>query len=176
MSEADQPGRSGLRMARQLVAYANFLRWSATFSKEAVQRHPQQPQLMMLSPMQSGRFAFAISGDTILLGVQSFEAAWLSPLPVDRVSVSDRLYLTVDGVEGTAGRLAPLGIGIFVDDARKRQAMAAASRLQLVRITVADGAVASVGALLGTSVAVSAGSTAPLMAGRGTGQDISRFF
>lgn len=154
------------RAARQLAGYANFLRWSANFAKETMRHHPGHRQVMLLSPMQSGRFAFCVEGDTILLGVQSFESVWLGTLPIDQVYVSDRLYLATDAVACLDGRLAPLGIGIFVDDERKRRAMAAARWLRLVRMTVADGKVAALAAVPGDPVAVSADDIVPALAAR----------
>ena len=173
------PPHSGAeRAARQLAGYANFLRWSANFGKETVRRHAGHRQVVLLSPMQSGRFAFCVAGDTILLGVQSFESAWLGTLPVDQVYVSDRLYLATDGVACLDGRLAPLGIGIFVDDQRKRQAMAAARWLRLVPMTVAAGRVAALAGAPGAPVAVSADDIVPALAARARRrqQDGSQFF
>lgn len=179
----EHPGaeRHAARAARQLAGYANFLRWSANFGKEAMRRHPGHQQVVLLSPMQSGRFAFCVAGDTILLGVQSFESAWLGTLPVDRAYVSDRLYLATDGVACLDGRLAPLALGIFVDDERKRRAMAAARWLRLVRMTVAGGSVAALeGApgAPGAPVAVSAEDIVAALAARARArqQDGTQFF
>lgn len=177
----DHPGaerHAAARAARQLAGYANLLRWSANFGKQTMRRHPGHQQVLLLSPMQSGRFAFCVAGDTILLGVQSFEFAWLGTLPVDRVYVSDRLYLATDGVACLDGRLAPLALGIFVDDERKRRALAAARSLRLVRMTVAGGSVAALDGAPGAPVAVSAEDIVAALAARARArqQDGTQFF
>lgn len=86
------------KSARQLASYVNFLRWAANFRRDEIARHPSHDRVMLLSPMQSGRFSFALEGQTLLLGVQPFEAAWAASMPFDCAYVSDRLYLSVQGV------------------------------------------------------------------------------
>ncbi len=168
------------RAARQLAAYANFLRWSANFPKEELTRHPRHDRVMLLSPMQSGRFAFVVEGDVIYLGVQAFEAVWLGSMPIDKVYVSDRLYLSVAGVACIDSKLPPLGLGIFVDEHEKRAKMAAAKFLQLVGMQVSEGRVTALGALIGAPIAVAGadiiGSLAAVAGARIKQQDISRFF
>ncbi|WP_240533886.1 hypothetical protein [Aeromonas veronii] len=101
------------KSARQVAAYANFLRWTANFRRDEVVKHPNHDRVMLLSPMQSGRFSFAIEGDTLLLGVQDFEAAWMAAMPFDCAYVSDRLYLSVEGVACMDAKLPPLALGIL---------------------------------------------------------------
>lgn len=137
------------KSARQMAAYANFLRWAANFRRDEVVKHPNHDRVMLLSPVQSGRFSFAIEGDTLLLGVQDFEAAWMAAMPFDSAYVSDRLYLSVEGVACMDAKFPPLALGIFVDDAAKRRAMSAARFVQPVRISVRDGCIAEVGRALG---------------------------
>ncbi len=168
------------KAARQLAGYANFLRWSANFPKEEMTRHPRHERVMLLSPMQSGRFSFYVEDDTIYLGVQAFEAVWLGCMPIDKVYLSDRLYLSIDGVACIDNKLPPLGLGIFVDDQKKRARMAAASSLQLVAVQVSGGQVVGVGRKLGPPIAVAGadivGSLAAAAGARIKQQDISRFF
>jgi len=140
------------KASRQLLGYANFLRWAANFPREELSRHPRHERVTLLSPMTSGRFAFAVEGDILYLGVQAFEAVWLSTLPVEKVYISDRLYLYVEGVPCMDSKLTTLGIGIFVDDAEKRQLMAKAKWCQPVRMSVEDGAVQSIGRPLGQRI------------------------
>jgi hypothetical protein len=109
------------KAARQLAAYTNFLRWCANFRKDEVSRHPRSERVVLLSPMQSGRFAFRVQGNTGELGVQPFELAWMSCMPFDRAYVTDRLYLSVEGVACLDSGLPSLGIGIFIDDQAKGQ-------------------------------------------------------
>ena len=167
------------RAAKQLAAYTLFLRWSSNFPKEELVRHPRDARVMLLSPMQSGRFTFALDDETVYLGVQSFEAAWLATLPIDQVHVSDRLYLSVNGVNCIDSKLPPLAIGIFVDDAGKRSAMSSARWLQPVHLQVAAGQVTAVGELLGSRAPVSAtdivGSRAQVAREHVAQQDMSRF-
>lgn len=168
------------KAARQVAAYANFLRWSANFPKEELSRHPRHQRVMLLSPMQSGRFTFCIDGATILLGVQEFEAVWLGMMPIDHVYVSDRLYLSIDGVACIESKLPALGLGIFVDDQEKRARMAAAQWLQMVTVTVRDGRVVALGRTLGAPVPVAGsdivGALATAAGAKLKQQDISRFF
>jgi len=137
------------KAARQVAAYANFLRWTANFRRDEVVRHPNHDRVMLLSPMQSGRFSFAIEGDTLLLGVQDFEAAWMAVMPFDCAYVSDRLYLSIEGVACMDAKLPPLALGIFVDDPAKIAAMSAARFVQLIRVYVRDGKVSEVGRAIG---------------------------
>lgn len=137
------------RSARQVAAYANFLRWAANFRRDEVLKHPNHDRVMLLSPMQSGRFCFAIEGDTLLLGVQDFEAVWMAAMPFDCAYVSDRLYLSVEGVACMDAKLPPLALGIFVDDPAKRAAMSAARFVQPTRVYVSDGRIADVGRAFG---------------------------
>jgi hypothetical protein len=134
-----------LKSARQVAAYTNFMRWTANFRRDEVLNHPQHSQVMMLSPMQSGRFSFAIDGDTLLLGVQPFEEAWMSTMPFARAYLSDRLYLSIENVVCMDVTIPSLTFGIFVDDAKKREEMARANYVQPVRVTVVEGKISEVG-------------------------------
>lgn len=168
------------KAAKQVAAYANFLRWSANFQKDEFTRHPRHDRVILLSAMQSGRFSFAVEGDTIYLGVQPFEAVWLSTLPIDKVYVSDRLYLSIEGVACMDSKLPALGIGIFVDDQSKRAEMAAAKWLQPVRVEVSEGRVVSVDREIGTRVPVTGSDIITALASVAKAklkqQDMSRFF
>jgi hypothetical protein len=168
------------KAAKQVAALANFMRWGANFQKDEFIRHPRHDRVILLSPMQSGRFSFAIADDTIYLGVQPFEAVWMSTLPLDKAYVSDRLYLSIEGVACMDSKLPPLGIGIFVDDQKKRTELAAAKWLQPVRVQVGDGRVVSVDRDVGQRVPVSGtdiiGALAAAAKARLKQQDLSRFF
>ena len=168
------------KAVKQVAAYANFLRWSANFQKDEFSRHPRHDRVILLSPMQSGRFSFAVEGDTIYLGVQPFEAVWLATLPIDKVFVSDRLYLSIESVACMDSKLPALGVGIFVDDQAKRAEMAAAKWLQPVRVVVSDGRVASVDREIGARVPVTGtdiiGALASVAKAKLKQQDMSRFF
>ena len=145
------------RSARQLVSYVNFLRWAANFRRDEITRHPNHDRVMLLSPMQSGRFSFAIEGDTLILGVQAFEAAWAAYMPFECAYVSDRLYLCVQGVGCMDAKMPPLTLGIFVDDSKKRALMSTALIVQPVRVTVRDGAVDEVGRAVGVAFPMKTG-------------------
>lgn len=168
------------KAAKQVAAYANFLRWSANFQKDEFVRHPRHDRVVLLSPMQSGRFAFSVESDTVYLAVQPFEAVWMSMLPIDKVYVSDRLYLSIEAVACMDGKLPALGIGIFIDEPAKRAAMAAAKWLQPIRVRVAEGRVERVEGEVGTRVPVVAsdivGALASAAKAKLRQQDVSRFF
>jgi len=169
------------KSARQVAAYANFLRWTANFRRDEVVGHPNHDRVMLLSPMQSGRFSFAIEGDTLLLGVQDFEAAWMAAMPFDCAYVSDRrLYLSVEGVTCMDAKLPPLALGIFVDDPAKRAAMSAARLVQPTRVYVRDGRIAEVGRTLGLGFPVKQGDVIKQLVVAAKEklrqQDIGRFF
>lgn len=167
------------KAARQLVATANFMRWAANFNKEELVRHPRSQQVFMLSPMQSGRFAFALEGDTLYLGVQPFEVPWLSVMPVETAYISDRLYLMVEGISVMDSKLLPLGVGFFVDDVAKRKAMASAKHLQIVRATVHEGRVVDIGEAIGGRIAMSSTDIIRALTAKTTAkmkkQDMARF-
>jgi len=168
------------KSARQVAAYANFLRWTANFRRDEVVKHPNHDRVMLLSPMQSGRFSFAIEGDTLLLGVQNFEAAWMAAMPFDCAYVSDRLYLSVEGVACMDAKLPPLALGIFVDDPVKRAAMSAARFVQPTRVYVRDGRIAEVGRAFGLGFPVKQGDVIKQLVVAAKEklrqQDIGRFF
>lgn len=168
------------KAAKQVAAYANFLRWSANFQKDELSRHPRHERVMLMSPMQSGRFSFAIEGDTIYLGVQPFEAVWMSTLPLDKAFVSNRLYLSTEGVACMDSKLPALGLGIFVDDQAKRKAMSAAKWLQPVQVRIAEGRVVAIDRQIGTRIPVAAadiiGALAAVAKDKLKQQDMARFF
>lgn len=137
------------KSSRQLISYANFLRWAANFRKDEIRKHPNHDKVMLLSPMQSGRFSFAVEGETLLLGVQPFEAVWMVSMPFECAYVSDRLYLTVEGIGCMDAKLPPLSLGIFVDDSKKRAKMKACNFVQPVQVSINGGKVDDVGRALG---------------------------
>nr|WP_228857652.1 hypothetical protein [Pseudomonas syringae]QOQ33386.1 hypothetical protein [Pseudomonas syringae pv. actinidiae] len=146
------------KSARQVAAYANFLRWSANFRKDEIIRHPNHDRIAMLSPMQSGRFSFGVSESTLFLGVQDFEAAWFASMPFEAAYISDRLYLSVEGVACMDSKMPPLALGLFVDEAKKRKLMSSAKFIQAVRVWVEAGAVVEVGDYLGEPIPIHEGS------------------
>ncbi|MFK0093876.1 hypothetical protein [Pseudomonas sp. NPDC090592] len=168
------------RAARQVVGYANFLRWTANFKRDEVLRHPGHDRVMLLSPMQSGRFSFALEGDTLYVGVQPFEVAWVSCMPFEAAYVSDRLYLSVEGVNFMDSRMPPLALGIFVDEGGKRARMAAARFVQFVQVMVRDGYVVEVGEPCGEPVPVRPGDVVRQLRdtrqAKVQQQDMGRFF
>ena len=168
------------RAARQLVGYTNLLRWAASFQREEMQRHPSHDQVMLLSPMQSGRFSFALEDDTLYVGVQPFEAAWAALMLFEAASVSDRLYLWVEAVELGSTPMPALSLGLFVDQASKRALMASVKYVQFIHVTVDEGFVVNVGAVCGEPIAMRQGDvTLPLRETReakARQQDMGRFF
>ncbi|MGA9660309.1 MAG: hypothetical protein WBQ92_01330 [Pseudomonas alloputida] len=168
------------RAARQVVAYANFLRWTANFKRDEVLRHPEHDRVILLSPMQSGRFSFALEGDTLYVGVQPFEAAWASCMPFEAAYVSDRLYLSVEGVNFMDSRMPPLALGIFVDEGEKRARIAAARFVQLIQVSVCDGYVVEVGEPCGDPVEMRPGDVVRQLRetrqAKVQQQDMGRFF
>lgn len=133
------------RAARQVTGYVNFLRWTTNARRNEILKHPRHSAVMQLSPLLSGRFAFAVENDVLLLGAQPFEMAWLGAIPFEAAYMADRLYLTISGIQTMDATLSPLNIGIFVDGHEKLAAMAACSRVVPVDIEVAGGAVVAVG-------------------------------
>ncbi|WP_434518478.1 hypothetical protein [Pseudomonas sp. NFX1] len=168
------------RAARQVVAYANFLRWTANFKRDEVLRHPRHERVMLLSPMQSGRFSFALEGDTLYVGVQPFEAAWAACMPFQAAYVSDRLYLSVEGVSFMDARMPPLSLGIFVDESSKRALMARAKFVRFVHVSVRDGYVIDVGEPCGEPVEMRPGDVVQQLQqtqqAKVQQQDMGRFF
>lgn len=150
--------RDRIRKATHLLAaYVNFMRWAGNFRRDEVTRHPRHGQVMMLSPLQSGRFAFAIEDRRLLLGAQAFEMAWLATMPFETAHVGDRLYLSTAGAQCLDVELPALTLGIFCDLREKREQMAGCSHVVPVEIRVAAGRV--------TDVAPPAGQGIPLMPG-----------
>lgn len=172
-----------VRAARQVASYAAWLRWAASFPQDALQRHPRHTRLALLSPMLSGRFCFAVAGGTLFLGVQRFEAAWMSALPLETAYVEpgdEYLYLFAPGVQCLDGKLPSLGVGIYSDDHAKRERMAQAQRLQAVMVTVSDGQIASVQGALRPPLPL---RREPILAAlarddaeQRAGRDLARFF
>lgn len=175
------PDRDRIRKGTRLLAgYVNFLRWAGNFRRDEVTRHPRHGQVMMLSPLQSGRFAFAIEERRLLLGAQAFEMAWLATMPFETAHVSDRLYLSTPGVQCLDVDLPALTVGIFCDQRDKREQMAACSHVDPVEIRVAAGQVTDVGSPVGQGIPIRPGDVvADLQQQSRLQQDrsnLSRFF
>jgi len=95
-------------------------------------------------------------------------------------SVSDRLYLAVEGVACIDAKLPSLALGIFVDDPSKRNAMSATKFVQPTRVHVRDGKVVDVGRAFGIGFPVKQGDVIKQLVGAAKEklrqQDIGRFF
>jgi len=135
--------------ARQVVAYTNFLRWMSNFKRDEIVRHPCHNQVILLSPMQSGRFSFAIEEGKLLIGVQDFEIPWIATMPFAAAYVSDRIYLSVRGRECMNTTIPLIVLGIFVDDHRKCVAMSATHSVQFIRVCIRNSRVVDVGEVIG---------------------------
>ncbi len=168
------------RASRQFVSYTNFIRWATNFRADEIRAHPKHKAVKMLSPMQSGRFSFAIEGDTILLGTQAFEGVWMNTMPWDAAYVSDRLYLSVDSTKIMDANLHALVLGIFIDGEDKRARMRSAKYVQIVPVTATDGRVVDVQRALGLGFPVRPGDVVndlrEVARARVTQQDASRWF
>lgn len=147
LSEADRARFK--KAALQTVACMNFMRWAANFRRDEVILHPQHDSVMLLSPLQSSRFSYAVQNDTVMLGVQHFEAAWMQAMPIEAAYITDRIYLRVREVPILNTKMPELIIGIYVNNSKKLAEMASASVLQPVRVDVCDGQVTTVGRALG---------------------------
>lgn len=163
-----------------LSGYVNFMRWAGNFRRDEIQKHPRHAGVMMLSPLQSGRFAFATEGNALLLGAQPFEMAWLGVLPFEAAYVSDRLYLTVSGAQCMDVNLPPLTVGIFVNSKRKLATMAECGHVAPVRIAVQDGAVVEVANPEGMGFPIRSGDVVKALntevAERRNKRDLARYF
>ena len=179
--EISEEDRQRIKKATsQIAAYVNFMRWAGNFRRDEIVKHPRHPRIVMLSPLQSSRFAFAIDGNTVLLGAQPFEMAWLTVMPFEDAYVSDRLYLTANSVECLDVTLPSLSVGIFCDQKAKRNQMAACNHVVPVPITVADGVVAEVGRPVGMGVPIRRGDVVAALneaaLERQNRRDLARFF
>lgn len=168
------------RAAKQLAAYANFLRWCGNFPRDEVAFHPANRKIALLSLRQSARFSYAIEDATLFLGVQPFEAAWVTHMPFEAAYVSDRLYLQVNEVACMGAKLPALSVGIHVNSPSKRAAMGRARALQPVRVRVRQGHVVDVDSPLGAAVPITSGDVVKLLAEqarqRAKKTDITRLF
>jgi hypothetical protein len=168
------------RASRQFVSYTNFIRWAANFRADEMRAHPSHKAVKNLSPMQSGRFSFAIEGNTILLGTQEFEGVWMSTMPWDAAYVSDRLYLSVNSTKIMDANLYALVLGLFIDDETKRARMRNAKYVQIVPVKVVDGRVVEVDRALGLGFPIREGDVVAdlrkLAAERIDQADVSKWF
>lgn len=180
-SEISEGEKKRIQKATSLLAgYINFMRWAGNFRRDEITRHPRHGSVVMLSPMQSSRFAFAVEGSTLLLGAQRFEMAWLSVVPFEAAYVSDRLYLSTTGVQCMDVKLPPLTIGFFSDRKTKREEMAQCGYVVPVEISVAQGLVVEVGQPQGMGIPVKEGDIVAALneAAKETqnSRDLARFF
>ena len=156
------------------------MRWAGNFRRDEIKRHPRHGSVVMLSPLQSSRFAFAAEGSTLLLGAQSFEMAWLTVMPFEAAYVSDRLYLSTTGVQCMDVTLPPLTIGFFCDQKGKREQMAQCSYVVPVEITVSEGAVVDVGRPQGMGIPMRQGDVVAVLNEAAkeamNRRDLARFF
>ena len=163
-----------------LAAYTNFMRWAGNFRRDEIKRHPRHGSVVMLSPLQSSRFAFSTEGSTLLLGAQRFEMAWLSALPFESAYVSDRLYLSTTGAQCMDVTLPPLTVGFFCDQKAKREQMAKCSYVVPVEITVSEGAVTDVGRPQGLGIQMKQGDVVAVLNEAAkeamNRRDLARFF
>lgn len=163
-----------------LAAYVNFMRWASNFRRDEITRHPRHGAVMMLSPMQSSRFAFAVEGSTTLLGAQPFEMAWLSVMPFESAYVSDRLYLSTTGTQCMEVALPPITIGIFCDQKSKRDQMAESSYIVPVEMSVSEGHITHVGRPDGLGIAIKTGDVVAALneaaKAAQNSRDLARFF
>jgi hypothetical protein len=168
------------RASRQFVSYTNFIRWATNFRADEIRAHPKHKAVKILSPVQSGRFSFAIEGDTILLGTQEFEGVWMNTMPWDAAYVSDRLYLSVNSTKIMDANLHALALGLFIDDEAKRARMRNAKFVQIVPVRAMDGHVVEVQRALGLGFPIRQGDVVDdlrqLAAERVHQMDASRWF
>jgi len=168
------------RASRQFVSYTNFIRWATNFRADEIRAHPKHKAVKLLSPMQSGRFSFAIEGDTILLGTQEFEGVWMNTMPWDSGYVSDRLYLSVDSTKIMDASLHALVLGFFIDDEAKRTRMRNAKYVQIVPVTAEDGRVVDVKRALGLGFPIRSGDVVNDLRAQAQerirGQDAAKWF
>lgn len=163
-----------------LAAYTNFMRWAGNFRRDEIKRHPRHGSVVMLSPLQSSRFAFSTEGSTLLLGAQRFEMAWLTVMPFESAYVSDRLYLSTTGAECMDVTLPPLTVGFFCDQKAKREQMAKCSYVVPVEITVSEGSVTDVGRPQGLGIPMKQGDVVAVLNEAAkeamNRRDLARFF
>ena len=163
-----------------LTAYTNFMRWAGNFRRDEIKRHPRHASVVMLSTMQSSRFAFAVEGSSLLLAAQPFEMTWLSAMPFDSAYVSDRLYLSTDGAQCMEVNLPPLTIGIWCDQKAKREEMAQANYVVPVEMTVYEGQITDVGRPQGLGIKIKRGDVVAALneatRERQNSRDMARYF
>lgn len=140
------------KAAKQIVSYVNFLRWSGNFRSGEMLTHPSHKDVILLSATQSGRFSYAVSGDTVFLGVQAFEAAWITAMPFECAHITDRIYLRIHSTAVLSGKVPDLTIGIYVNSPAKLAEMARASHIEFRRVEVRDGVVSGVGGTINNPV------------------------
>lgn len=179
--EISEEDRKRIQRASQaIVAYTNFMRWAGNFRRDEITRHPRGASVVMLSPLQSSRFAFAIEGKTLLLGAQPFEMVWLTGIPFDAAYVSDRLYLSTSGAQCMDVTLPPLTIGFFCDQKGKRAQMAQCSYVVPVEIQVSEGVVTDVGRPFGMGTPIKLGDVVDALQAEAreamNRRDLSRYF
>ncbi len=179
--EISEEDRKRIQKATTLLAaYVNFMRWAGNFRRDEITKHGRHQGIVLLSPLQSSRFAFAVEDSTLLLGAQPFEFAWLTVMPFDAAYVSDRLYLTASGVECLDVKLPAITIGFFCDQKAKRDQMAACSYVVPVPIEVADGVVTDVGRPVGLGVPIKPGDVVSALKEQALAQqnrrDLARYF
>lgn len=146
------------KAAVQVTAFGNFIRWANTFQQHELKPHPNKSSIMLFSTLQSGRFTYCIQDDELILGVQENEAVWLSLLPIELVTIDDRIYFTTVGVECMDIKIKPLTIGLLVDSKQKLNQMRDVSFLRCFAVKVAHGKVVEVGEEIKKPLYVSTGN------------------
>lgn len=146
------------KAAVQVAAYGNFIRWANTFGQHEVTRHPNKSSIMLFSTLQSGRFTYCIHNDELILGVQANEAVWLSLLPIELVTIDDRIYFTTVGVECMDIKIKSLTIGLLVDSKEKLRQMSSVDFLRCFAVKVVNGKVVEVGEEIKSPLCVSSGN------------------
>lgn len=140
--------------ARRVIAQTLFLRWTSNFPKDTLFKHPESQEIIMLPPMLSSKFSFAIQSTSLFLGVQAFEAPWMLSLPWECAYASDALYLKINKMEVMNVKLPAYVLGLFVETSEKLSQMQHAKHLQFIQTEVSEGKVVSYGKATGLGIPV----------------------
>lgn len=122
--------------ARERVAQIPFLQWSTQFSRNEMKFHHKDHRIMLFSTRMSMRFLYSHQDDVAFLFVQPPES-WLIEMAIELATVSDRLYLMMNGSSIHEGlKLPRSGLGIELHGERSLEAFRHTKRLHIHRATL----------------------------------------
>lgn len=113
-------------LAKQLVAVVDFIKWTSSFSADAIRQMETPVSGIRLSPALSSLFALAKDELGWMLTMHENEGSWLADLPLAEayVGFDDGLILVTEPLTIFDQPFEQLGVQLFIPHAYLREELA----------------------------------------------------